>query len=57
MSVLKNTTTSTQSKTELGIVFDALKSAMAIDNSYQKAQSVLYILAKQITPQEVSLVE
>ena len=36
---------------------EALKSAMAIENSYQKAQSVLYILAKQITPQEVSLVE
>lgn len=36
---------------------EALESAMAIDNSYQKAQSVLYILAKQITPQEVSLVE
>lgn len=36
---------------------DALKSATTIENSYQKAQSVLYILAKQITPKEVSLVE
>ena len=35
----------------------ALGAASAIDNSYQKAQSVLYILAKQITPEEVSLVE
>jgi predicted negative regulator of RcsB-dependent stress response len=35
----------------------ALKAAMTIDNTYQKAQSVLYILAKQITPTEVSLVE
>lgn len=36
---------------------EAQKAAMAIENTYQKAQSVLYILARQITPEEVSLVE
>lgn len=35
----------------------ALAAAMAIENSYQKAQAVLYLLSKQITPEEVSLVE
>lgn len=35
----------------------AVKAADAIENSYQKAQSVLYILAKQITPEEVSLIK
>lgn len=36
---------------------EALESAMTIENSYQKAQAVLYILAKQIAPEQVSLVE
>ncbi|PJB69130.1 MAG: hypothetical protein CO093_11195 [Alphaproteobacteria bacterium CG_4_9_14_3_um_filter_47_13] len=36
---------------------EALASANAIENAYQKAQSLLYILARQITPGEVSLVE
>ncbi|MCB9991686.1 MAG: hypothetical protein H6867_10030 [Rhodospirillales bacterium] len=36
---------------------EAQTAAMAIENTYQKAQAVLYILAKQITPEEVSLVE
>jgi hypothetical protein len=33
----------------------ALKCAELIENPYQKAQSVLYILVKQISPEEVSL--
>ena len=36
---------------------EALESAMAIDNPYLQAQSILNILAKQISPEEVSLVE
>ncbi len=36
---------------------EALKAAIAIENTYQKAQAILYILAKQISPEEVSLVE
>lgn len=36
---------------------EAMNAAMAIDNTYQKSQSVLYILARQITPEDVSLVE
>lgn len=36
---------------------EALKTAMAIDNHYLQAQAILYILAKQISPEEVSLVE
>lgn len=36
---------------------EALKSATAIDNPYLQAQSLLNILAKQISPEEVSLVE
>lgn len=36
---------------------ESLQSAMAIENSYQKAQAVLYLLAKQIAPEQVSLVE
>ncbi len=35
----------------------ALKLAEFITNDYQKAQSILYLLAKQITPAEVSLVK
>lgn len=36
---------------------DALKAAHKIDNAYHKAQSILYILVKQITPDEVSIVK
>ncbi len=36
---------------------EALNAAMAIENTYQQARAVLYILAKQMTPEEVSLVE
>ncbi len=36
---------------------EALKSAMAIDNEYLKAQAILNMLAKQITPEQVSLIE
>lgn len=34
----------------------ALASAMAIDNSYQRSQSLLYLLARQISPDEVTVV-
>jgi len=36
---------------------ESLKAAMDIDNPYLKAQAVLYLVAKQISPEEVSLVE
>lgn len=36
---------------------DALSSAEQINNSYQKAQAILFILAQQISPEEVVLVE
>ena len=35
----------------------AINAANQIDNTYQRAQAVLFILAQQITPEEVSLVE
>lgn len=35
----------------------AIDASDKIDNAYQRAQAVLFILAKQITPEEVSLVE
>lgn len=35
---------------------NALQSAMAIDNSYQRSQSLLYLLARQISPEEVTVV-
>jgi len=36
---------------------EAYKSAKAIESSYPKAQAVLYLLSKQITPKEVSLIK
>ena len=42
---------------EHGKYDEALQTARAIDNAYQKAQAVLFILARQITPDEVSVVE
>ena len=35
---------------------NALASAMAIENSYQRSQSLLYLLARQISPEEVTVV-
>jgi hypothetical protein len=35
----------------------ALKFALAVSDQYQKAQALLYIVSRQITPKEVSLVE
>ncbi len=34
---------------------EALETARKIDNDYQKSQAILYILAKQITPDEITL--
>ncbi|MBU0860163.1 MAG: hypothetical protein KJ667_09500, partial [Alphaproteobacteria bacterium] len=33
----------------------ALAAAAKIDNNYQRAQAILYILARQISPEEVSV--
>lgn len=35
---------------------NAIESSMAIDNSYQRSQALLYLIARQLSPQEVTVV-